>query len=60
MMPQIDMSREAVTARLKLVSELQRLCLSLGTARIRTKASSRNKEVENHKQTPSGSDNRQK
>ena len=33
-MPQIDMSAEAVTARLKLVSELRRLCLSLGTAKI--------------------------
>jgi len=35
-MRQIDMSREAVTARLKLVSQLRRLCLSLGTAKIRT------------------------
>lgn len=35
-MRQIDMSREAVTARLKLVSQLRRLCLSLATAKIRT------------------------
>lgn len=35
-MRQVDMSREAVTARLKLVSELRRLCLSLGTAKIKT------------------------
>lgn len=35
-MRQIDMSAEAVTARLKLVSQLRRLCLSLGTAKIRT------------------------
>ncbi len=34
-MRQIDMSAEAVTARLKLVSQLRRLCLSLGTAKIR-------------------------
>src|SRR5437879_616751 len=30
-MRQIDMSAEAVTARLRLVSELRRLCLALGT-----------------------------
>lgn len=33
-MPQVDMSAQAVTARLKLVSQLRRLCLTLGTARI--------------------------
>lgn len=33
-MSQIDMSAAAVTARLKLVSELRRLGLSLGTAKI--------------------------
>jgi len=35
-MRQIDMSREAVTARLKLVSQLRRLCLSLGSATLKT------------------------
>jgi hypothetical protein len=35
-MRQIDMSAEAVTARLKLASQLRRLCLSLGTAKIKT------------------------
>jgi len=30
-MRQIDMSAEAVSARLKLVSELRRLCLELST-----------------------------
>lgn len=35
-MRQIDMSSKAVTARLQLVSQLRRLCLSLGTAKIRT------------------------
>lgn len=29
----VDMSSEAVTARLKLVSQLRRLCLALGKAR---------------------------
>ena len=33
-MREIDMSAEAVTARLKLVSQLRRLCLSLSTAKI--------------------------
>jgi hypothetical protein len=43
----IDMSAEAVTARLKLVSELRRLCLSLGTAQIRTKPLVETPECEN-------------
>jgi len=34
-MRRIDMSAEAVTSRLKLVSELRRLCLKLGTAKVR-------------------------
>jgi hypothetical protein len=33
-MPPVDMSAKAVTARLKLVSELRELCLLLGTAKI--------------------------
>jgi hypothetical protein len=37
-MRQIDMSAEAVTSRLKLVSELRRLCLKLGNAKIRPRA----------------------
>jgi len=36
-MPPVDMSPEAITARLKLASELRDLCLLLGTARIETK-----------------------
>jgi hypothetical protein len=36
-MPLVDMSAEAVTARLKLVSELRELCLLLGTAKIVSK-----------------------
>jgi hypothetical protein len=35
-MKQVDMSANAVTARLKLVSQLRRPCLSPGTAKIRT------------------------
>jgi hypothetical protein len=33
-MPQTDMSARAVTARLKLVSQLRRLCLSLRSAKV--------------------------
>lgn len=46
-MRQIDMSAEAVTARLKLVSQLRRLCLSLGTAKIRTQTRVKNSAVKN-------------
>lgn len=34
-MGRVDMSAEAVTARLKLVSELTKLCLSLQRAKIK-------------------------
>ena len=34
-MEQVDMSAAAVTARLRLVSELTKLCLSLKTAKIK-------------------------
>lgn len=37
-MPPVDMSPEAIAARLKLASELRDLCLLLGTARIETKS----------------------
>jgi hypothetical protein len=40
------MSAAAVTARLKLVSELRRLCLSLGAAKIEPRSLSRNEEKE--------------
>ncbi len=33
-MPNVDMSAAAVTTRLKRVSQLRRLCLSLGAAKI--------------------------
>jgi hypothetical protein len=34
MMPKVDMSAKAVSTRLKRVSQLRRLCLSLGAAKI--------------------------
>lgn len=46
-MREIDMSAEAVTARLKLVSQLRRLCLSLGTAKIRTQTRVTTPDVKN-------------
>jgi len=46
-MRQIDMSAEAVTARLKLVSQLHRLCLSLGTAKIRSNPMVKPPDVKN-------------
>jgi|GEM_PF-1525946 len=48
-MRQVDMSREAVTARLKLVSQLRRLCLSLGTAKIRAQPDSKDSKAQNLK-----------
>ena len=49
-MPRIDMSAEAVTARLKLVSELRRLCLSLGTAKIEPPALTKHKDLKKRDQ----------
>lgn len=56
-MRQIDMSAEAVTARLKLVSQLRRLCLSLGKAKIRTQVPVKARDVKTpnakpHEQMP--------
>jgi hypothetical protein len=34
LMPKVDMSSKAITTRLKRVSQLRRLCLSLGAAKI--------------------------
>jgi hypothetical protein len=36
-MPRVDMSAKAVTARLRLVSDLRDLCLLLGKAQIEQK-----------------------
>ena len=51
-MRQVDMSREAVTARLKLVSELRRLCLSLGTAKIKTDLPVKTANVNDNERLP--------
>jgi hypothetical protein len=45
-MRHIDMAASAVTARLRLVSELRRLCLSLGTAKINPQPTSKQRNVE--------------
>jgi hypothetical protein len=49
-MRQIDMSPRAVTSRLKLASELTRLCLRLGAAKIsegETRGTRKEREVKN-------------
>ena len=51
-MRQIDMSAPAVTARLKLVSQLRRLCLSLGTAKIDPRPLTREEGVKKGEQKP--------
>jgi len=59
-MRQIDMSAEAVTARLKLVSQLRRLCLSLGTAKIRTQPLVKTPKVKTREQVPHDLDRQNK
>ena len=59
-MRQIDMSAEAVTARLKLVSQLRRLCLSLGTAKIRTQPLVKTSDVRNHERVPNDPEHQRK
>lgn len=49
-MRQIDMSAKAVTARIKLVSELRRLCLELGSNM--RKLNSENKPGDGKKESP--------
>ncbi len=51
-MEQVDMSAAAVTARLRLVSELTKLCLSLKTAKIRQSESDEEKNVVGETTTP--------
>ena len=41
-MGKVDMSAEAITARLKLVSDLRDLCLLLGTAKIESRTEKKN------------------
>jgi hypothetical protein len=52
-----DMSAAAVTARLKLVSQLRRLCLSLGRATIepRPPTIAEHEKPKNQKTAPRGS-----
>lgn len=59
-MRQIDMSAQAVTARLKLVSQLRRLCLSLQTANIKSKPKAKHENEENAQPTMKASENRSK
>lgn len=51
-MEQVDMSAAAVTARLRLVSELTKLCLSLKTAKIRQREPDEEKNVVGETTTP--------
>ncbi len=59
-MRQIDMSAAAVTARLKLVSQLRRLCLSLGTAKIRTQPLVKTPDVRNPERVPNDPEQQRK
>lgn len=52
-MEQVDMSAEAVTARLRLVSELTKLCLSLKTVKIRQREADEEQSVVGETTTPS-------
>lgn len=47
-MTKVDMSAGAVTARLRRVSELRRLCLSLRKAKLRSIDDKRNKTIPDH------------
>jgi hypothetical protein len=49
---EIDMSAVAVTARLKLVSQLRRLCLSLGTAKVDPQPASRREDAKRNERKP--------
>ena len=59
-MRQIDMSAEAVTARLKLVSQLRRLCLSLGAAKINTEPQVKTSDVRNPKPASNDSEHQRR
>jgi hypothetical protein len=50
-MRRVDMSAKAVTARLKLVSELRDLCLHLGKATIESRAPSKRPPISASRQT---------
>lgn len=55
-MRELDMSREAVTARLKVVSELRRLCLSLQTAKIKPQPVTKQEDTKENQQGPNASE----
>ena len=59
-MREIDMSREAITARLKLVSELRRLCLSLGGAKIKNESLVNGSDKKNNQPAPNDPKQQQK
>lgn len=44
-MGEVDMSAAAITARLKLVSELAKLCVSLQTAKIKPQQANKKRNV---------------
>lgn len=48
-MPPVDMSPEAIAARLKLASELRDLCLLLGKAKIETKPAAQPRKAKKKK-----------
>ena len=47
-MPKVDMSSKAITSRLKRVSQLRKLCLSLGAAKISSIHSEKGGKVATH------------
>lgn len=51
-MREIDMSRAAVTARLKLVSQLRRLCLSLQRAKVKPQPVAKDQNLKDSPQPP--------
>ncbi len=57
-MPKVDMSAAAVTTRLKRMSQLRRLCLSLAGAKI-VGAEAKKPEVKNAADTISESEKRE-
>ena len=44
-MPKVDMSAKAVTARLRRVSELRRLCLTLQKAKVQSNEAKRDQNA---------------
>jgi hypothetical protein len=59
-MKQIDMSAQAVTARLKLVSELRRFCLLLGARKAKQSSETTSAAKSDGQQMPNSSGRRSK